>query len=163
MFIAFWVILIYWLPICYLRSLYRLWLSLFGVVWGPKALAVTMLVVNTYCLFRTGSLGGWIGLGAMAITLTVLLWYWWIEYLPPFWRKWLLPAVFGGMAGLLLLAIGLDEGVRLRVLRLFVGRGDSSNNFRINVWTSVVEMIKDHPIIGIGPGNTAFNKVIPLI
>ncbi|MGC1393494.1 MAG: O-antigen ligase family protein, partial [Coleofasciculaceae cyanobacterium] len=45
--------------------------------------------------------------------------------------------------------------------RLFVGRGDSSNNFRINVWTSVVEMIKDRPILGIGPGNSAFNKVYP--
>ena len=127
----------------------------------PKALALTMLIVNSYCLFRTGSLGGWIGLGMMVVTLTVLLWYWWSEYLPPFWRKWLLPIVFGGMVGLLLLAIGLDEAVRLRVLRLFVGREDSSNNFRINVWSSVVEMISDRPIIGIGPGNTAFNKIYP--
>lgn len=127
----------------------------------PKALALTMFVVNIYCLFRTGSLGGWIGLGMMAVTLIVLLWYWWIEYLPPFWRKWLLPIVFGGMAGLLLLAIQLDEGVRLRVFRLFVGRGDSSNNFRINVWSSVVQMISDRPILGIGPGNTAFNKIYP--
>lgn len=129
--------------------------------WGPKALALTMLIVNSYCLFRTGSLGGWIGLSAMAITLTLLLWYWWNQYLPAFWRKWLLPAVFGGMTVLLLLAIGLDEAIRLRVLRLFVGRDDSSNNFRINVWTSVIEMIKDRPLIGIGPGNTAFNKVYP--
>ncbi len=127
----------------------------------PKALALTMLIVNSYCLFRTGSLGGWIGLGMMVVTLTVLLWYWWSEHLPPFWRKWLLPIVFGGMVGLLLLAIGLDEAVRLRVLRLFVGREDSSNNFRINVWSSVVEMISDRPIIGIGPGNTAFNKIYP--
>ncbi|MEO8892533.1 MAG: IctB family putative bicarbonate transporter, partial [Coleofasciculaceae cyanobacterium] len=130
--------------------------------WGPKALAVTMLFVNSYCLFRTGSLGGWIGSGAMAISLSVLLWYWWMNYLPTFWRKWLLPLVFGSMAGLLLLAMGLDDTIRLRVLRIFVGREDSSNNFRINVWSSVIEMIKDRPIIGIGPGNTAFNKVYPL-
>lgn len=130
--------------------------------WGPKALALTMLVVNSYCLFRTGSLGGWIGLGAMTISLSVLLWYWWMNYLPAFWRKWLLPLVFGSMAGLVLLAMGLDETIRLRVLRIFVGREDSSNNFRINVWNSVIEMIKDRPIIGIGPGNTAFNKVYPL-
>ncbi|MGC1396604.1 MAG: putative bicarbonate transporter, IctB family, partial [Coleofasciculaceae cyanobacterium] len=45
--------------------------------WGPKALALTMLFVNSYCLFRTGSLGGWIGLGGVAISLSVLLWYWW--------------------------------------------------------------------------------------
>lgn len=35
-FIAFWVTRIYWRLICYLRSLYRLWLSLFGVAGVPK-------------------------------------------------------------------------------------------------------------------------------
>jgi putative inorganic carbon (HCO3(-)) transporter len=65
------------------------------------------------------------------------------------------------MVGLLLVAIQLDESIRLRVFRLFVGRGDSSNNFRMNVWASVVEMIRDRPILGIGPGNNAFNKVYP--
>jgi putative inorganic carbon (hco3(-)) transporter len=39
---------------------------------------------------------------------------------------------------------------------------DSSNNFRVQVWASVREMIRDRPILGIGPGNTAFNKVYPL-
>jgi len=48
------------------------------------------------------------------------------------------------------------------VTSMFIGRGDSSNNFRINVWTAVIDMIRDRPILGIGPGNTAFNKVYPL-
>jgi putative inorganic carbon (HCO3(-)) transporter len=129
--------------------------------WVPKALALTMVVVNSYCLFRTGSLGGWIGFGVLFVTLIILLWYWLIDYLPPFWRTWLLPIVFGSMVGLLLVAIQLDESIRLRVFRLFVGRGDSSNNFRMNVWASVVEMIRDRPVLGIGPGNNAFNKVYP--
>jgi len=129
--------------------------------WVPKALALTMVVVNSYCLFRTGSLGGWIGFGVLFVTLIILLWYWLIDYLPPFWRTWLLPIVFGSMVGLLLVAIQLDESIRLRVFRLFVGRGDSSNNFRMNVWASVVGMIRDRPILGIGPGNNAFNKVYP--
>ncbi len=129
--------------------------------WVPKALALTMVVVNSYCLFRTGSLGGWIGFGVLFVTLIILLWYLLIDYLPPFWRTWLLPIVFGSMVGLLLVAIQLDESIRLRVFRLFVGRGDSSNNFRMNVWASVVEMIRDRPVLGIGPGNNAFNKVYP--
>jgi putative inorganic carbon (hco3(-)) transporter len=45
---------------------------------------------------------------------------------------------------------------------MFVGRADSSNNFRINVWAAVLEMIRDRPILGIGPGNDAFNAVYPL-
>jgi putative inorganic carbon (HCO3(-)) transporter len=129
--------------------------------WVPKALALTMVVVNGYCLFRTGSLGGWIGLAVLLVTLIILLWYWWRNSLSPFWRTWLLPILFGSMAGLLLLAIQLDESIRLRVFRLFIGRGDSSNNVRMNVWSSVVEMIKDRPILGIGPGNNAFNKIYP--
>jgi len=52
--------------------------------------------------------------------------------------------------------------LRDRVGSMFAGRGDSSNNFRINVWMAVIEMIKDHPIWGIGPGNVAFNKIYPL-
>ncbi|HEY9742882.1 MAG TPA: IctB family putative bicarbonate transporter [Coleofasciculaceae cyanobacterium] len=129
--------------------------------WTPKALALTMVVVNGYCLFRTGSLGGWIGLAVLVVTLIILLWYWWRNSLSPFWRTWLLPILFGSMAGLLLLAIQLDESIRLRVFRLFIGRGDSSNNVRMNVWSSVIDMIKDRPILGIGPGNNAFNKIYP--
>ena len=54
------------------------------------------------------------------------------------------------------------QPVRDRMLSIFAGRGDSSNNFRINVWAAVIQMIHDRPILGIGPGNTAFNKIYPL-
>jgi putative inorganic carbon (HCO3(-)) transporter len=54
------------------------------------------------------------------------------------------------------------EPLRLRFFSIFAGREDSSNNFRINVWESVLQMISDRPIIGIGPGNEAFNKIYPL-
>ncbi|HEY9805841.1 MAG TPA: hypothetical protein V6D04_04690, partial [Candidatus Obscuribacterales bacterium] len=53
---------------------------------------------------------------------------------------------------------------------IFAGRGDSSNNFRINVWAGVIRLIQDHPdnrwlpnyILGVGPGNTVFNKIYPI-
>jgi putative inorganic carbon (HCO3(-)) transporter len=32
----------------------------------------------------------------------------------------------------------------------------------MNVWAAVIDMIRDRPIIGIGPGNNAFNKIYPL-
>jgi putative inorganic carbon (HCO3(-)) transporter len=47
-------------------------------------------------------------------------------------------------------------------MSIFAGREDSSNNFRLNVWSSVIAMIRDRPILGIGPGNEAFEKVYPL-
>jgi putative inorganic carbon (HCO3(-)) transporter len=32
----------------------------------------------------------------------------------------------------------------------------------MNVWAAVIEMIQERPILGIGPGNNAFNKIYPL-
>jgi putative inorganic carbon (HCO3(-)) transporter len=54
------------------------------------------------------------------------------------------------------------EPLRVRVMSLVAGREDSSNNFRINVWNSVLQMIRDRPWLGIGPGNSAFNLIYPL-
>lgn len=130
--------------------------------WGRKALALTMLIVNCACLQYTGSRGAMIGLVALIIVFLVLLWHWWSVYLPTFWRKWSLPIILGIPLGLLLFGLLFIESLRDRVSSIFAGRKDSSNNFRINVWQAVLKMIQDRPIIGIGPGNTAFNKVYPL-
>lgn len=130
--------------------------------WFPKALALTMFFVNTGCLVLTFSRGGLIGLVVSIFALLVLLVYWWRVQLPPFWRTWSLPILLGSMSLLLVLAVLFVEPVRDRVFSMFAGREDSSNNFRINVWAAVIDMIRDRPILGIGPGNTAFNKIYPL-
>lgn len=130
--------------------------------WMPKALALTLTGVNSACLYYTGSRGGWIGLIALAFVLLVLLIYRWSDYLPGFWRRWALPIALGGLTGLLILAVLLVEPLRDRALSIFADRQDSSNNFRLNVWAAVLEMIRDRPILGIGPGNNAFNLIYPL-
>jgi putative inorganic carbon (hco3(-)) transporter len=123
-----------------------------------KALAGLMAVMNILCLMFTYSRGGWIGLVLTLVTLAVLMGYWFHLYR----RAWVLPAVLGGLVGTILIGVVLIPPVRSRVLSMFIGRGDSSNNFRINVWTSVLDMIRHKPILGIGPGNRAFNQVYPL-
>jgi len=130
--------------------------------WVKKALASTMLIVNSACLVLTFSRGGWIGLLVAVFTAMILLVYWWSLQMPPFWRTWSLPIMLGGLLGLLVLAVLFVEPVRLRVFSIFADRQDSSNNFRRNVWDAVFEMIRDRPIIGIGPGHNSFNKVYPL-
>ena len=82
--------------------------------------------------------------------------------MPRFLEIWSLPIAVVSLAGLLIFAVVLLEPLRDRLLSIFVGRQDSSNNFRMNVWTSVFEMIRDRPILGIGPGNDVFNKIYPL-
>ncbi len=128
---------------------------------GPRALAVFMFLANTACVIWTYSRGGWLGLVMGLFAMALLLLSWWSVYFTPFWRKWAMPLVLGGLGGFLMVAVIGVPALRLRVLSMFMGRGDSSNNFRINVWTSVIEMIKDRPILGIGPGHGAFNKIYP--
>ena len=128
----------------------------------PKLLAITITLVNTACLYFTGSRGGWIAMIALVGAFLLLFFVWFKNNLSPFWRKWLLPLVFGILGGLMFAAIMSVDSLRIRVMSIFVGRQDSSNNFRINVWMAVLDMIRDRPLIGIGPGNAAFNKIYPL-
>lgn len=130
--------------------------------WLQKGVALTALLVNTYCLYATDSRGGWIALVGLLSVYLLLLYYWYRDHLPKFWRIWLLPFVFAFFAGLLLSAIAFVEPLRLRVMSIFAGREDSSNNFRMTVWAAVFEMIRDRPGLGIGPGNEAFNAIYPL-
>jgi putative inorganic carbon (HCO3(-)) transporter len=130
--------------------------------WMKKALALTMFIANGACLILTFSRGGWIGLVVGVLTAMALLVYWWSVQMPPFWRTWSLPIILATMTGLLLLAVIFVEPVRLRVWSIFADRQDSSNNFRRNVWDAVFAMIRDRPLIGIGPGHNSFNKIYPL-
>jgi putative inorganic carbon (HCO3(-)) transporter len=129
--------------------------------WVKKALALTMLIVNTACLVLTFSRGGWIGLLVALLSAIALLVYWWSLQMPPFWRTWSLPILLGGVIAILVMAVIFVEPVRLRIFSIFADRQDSSNNFRRNVWDAVFEMIRDRPIIGIGPGHNSFNKIYP--
>jgi putative inorganic carbon (HCO3(-)) transporter len=130
--------------------------------WLPKALAGLLFLLNSACLYFTDSRGGWIGMMALMVVFASLLYLWFRHALPPFWRTWLLPLVLGSFGLMLVAGFLLVEPLRIRILSIFAGRGDSSNNFRLNVWDAVFKMIQARPILGIGPGNEAFNQVYPL-
>jgi putative inorganic carbon (hco3(-)) transporter len=129
--------------------------------WLPKALALLMWGINSACLILTFSRGGWIGFVVAGFVFVLLLVHWFSIYLPRFWRIWALPIGLGATAAIVILAVIVVDPLRDRVASMFSGREDSSNNYRINVWMSVIEMIKDRPVLGIGPGNDAFNRVYP--
>lgn len=129
--------------------------------WSLKALALTMTLINTYCIYRTYSRGGWLALAMAGFVLMLLLVHWWSIHLPKVWRVLAIPIVLGMSVAVVVVAVVKVEALRERVGSIFAGREDSSNNFRLNVWAAVQEMIHDRPLIGIGPGNDAFNKVYP--
>jgi len=129
--------------------------------WLPKALAVVMTLTNTACLILTFSRGAWIGFVVGGFVLVLLVVHWLSIYLPRFWRRWAMPLVLGASAAFVVTAVLAVAPLRDRVLSMFAGREDSSNNFRLNVWAAVQDMIRARPVLGIGPGNTAFNAVYP--
>lgn len=128
----------------------------------PKLLAVTIAVTDIACLKFTDSRGGLLGLIALIAAFVVLLFIWRKSQLPTFWRRWFLPIGLGVLAFGLVLVVGLLPGIRDRFLLVFSAKGDSSSQFRVNVWKGVFNMIQARPVLGIGPGNNAFNKIYPL-
>ena len=129
--------------------------------WGPKLLAALMVVTNMACLVLTFSRGGWIGLVVALFVMAMGLLYWLLPRLPNFWQVWAFPLVLGGLVGLGVLGVVTVAPLRERVFSIFADSKDSSNNFRLNVWASVQDMIRARPWLGIGPGNNAFNQIYP--
>jgi len=127
-----------------------------------RLFAATAITIGISAVVLTYSRGGWLGLLASLAALALLISLRTGRRLPPLWRR-LLPfllLVGGGLA--LVVLVATVEPLRVRMVSLFAGRGDSSNNFRINVWLAALAMVRDRPWTGIGPGNTAFNLIYPL-
>jgi putative inorganic carbon (hco3(-)) transporter len=129
---------------------------------APKTLAVVMALANIWCMYATQSRGGWIAAVVLILVMALGIFYWISPHISPFWQIWLLPisllatvVVVGG-------AVTVVPILRERVSSIFVGRGDSSNSFRINVYQAVWQMIRKNPLLGIGYGDRVFKKVYPI-
>ena len=130
--------------------------------WILKTLAVVMVVVNTACLLVTYCRGAWIGLVVGVLVAAGLVYYWLRPRLPKFWRSWGLPIVVGSTIAVGALAILVIPSLQDRVLSIFSGSKDSSNNVRLEVWKAVSKMIHDRPLLGFGPGDRVFKKIYPI-
>lgn len=127
-----------------------------------RLFALAALALGLAALVLTYSRGAWMGLVAAAAVVGLLLALRFTQRWPPLWRRLMPLLLLGGGAALLAVLVWQVEPLRVRVLSLLAGRGDSSNNFRINVWLAALDMIQARPWIGIGPGNDAFNQIYPL-
>ena len=130
--------------------------------WIQKTLAVVMVVVDTACILVTYCRGAWIGLVVGIVVAAGLVYYWLRPQLPKFWRSWGFPIVLGSLVVIGGLAILVIPSLHDRVLSIFSGSKDSSNNVRLEVWKAVNKMIHDRPILGFGPGDRVFKKIYPI-
>lgn len=129
--------------------------------WGAKLVSALAGLAALLCLVLTFSRGGWIALAVMALVLGVLLVQWITDRLPVQARRRLVPSLFAGAVLGLVVLFWRVPVLGDRIGSIFAWRDDSSNNFRINVWTSVLDMIRDFPLTGIGPGNQTFEAAYP--
>ena len=130
--------------------------------WPRRLFALGSLGLGIVALVLSYSRGAWMGMVASLALLALLLVLRHTQSWPPLWRRLVPIVLLGGGALALVVLITQVEPLRVRVMSLVAGREDSSNNFRMNVWSSALKMIQDRPWIGIGPGNTAFNLIYPL-
>ena len=130
--------------------------------WGQRLFAAASLGLAALSTLFSYSRGGWLAMLAALGLIVLLLVLRSIRNWPPLWRR-LLPLTLLVVTGaVLVIAATQVEPIRTRFASLLAGRGDSSNNFRINVWMSAIAMVQDRPWLGIGPGNSAFNSIYPL-
>lgn len=113
----------------------------------------------------TGSRGGFLAIGTMFVCVFTFLGHliWHDAELRPF--KWMKPTwLIILLVSLLAVGGGImsSEKIRSRVVSIFAMREDSSISYRLNVYNSATEMVKDNPVVGIGPGNSTFKLVYGL-
>ena len=93
-------------------------------------------------LLLTFSTGGWLGGAVAAVVVVAAL-----------GRRWLAWQVGGALALVLVVAFVLAAAgllpERLNPLR-------QTGGFRLDLWLSSLEMVRDHPLLGIGPDNFAY-------
>jgi len=132
------------------------WISL-----GCMGAAALILVA----IILTGSRGGFLAIGGMFVCMFGYLGHlvWHDKELARF--KWMKPAwLIILLVSVLAIAGGVlsSEKIRTRVASIFAMREDSSISYRLNVYNSAMNMVKDNPVVGIGPGNSTFKLVYGL-
>ena len=137
-----------------LRRLPKLW-------WLGGLLAVSLTLMKLG-LVLTGSRGGYLALGAMAVVSYSAIGS--LGMLDPElkerpWLKrlWLLMGLLllFGVAGTLL----TNEALQMRLLSIFSFWEDSSIAYRLKVYASAWQMGLHNWLVGIGPGNATFKQV----
>ncbi|NJK35440.1 MAG: putative bicarbonate transporter, IctB family [Oscillatoriales cyanobacterium SM2_2_1] len=126
--------------------------------WSLRLLAAVVALSSIFVITQTFSRGGLLAI-AVDLAAIALLGVWWFGRTLP---GWAFPTFCGGSLATILVAAAVIPPIRQRLGSILLGTGDSSNNFRVSVWGAVLRMIQARPILGIGPGNRAFNQIYPL-
>ena len=104
-----------------------------------RTICTASLVIPVAALLMTYSRSGWVSFALAAVVFIAL------------WDKRLLPLIV--VAAVLALPV-LPESIFNRILTIG-NTADSSNRYRLYIWSAVLQMLRDYGLtgIGLGPGN----------
>lgn len=115
------------------------------------------------CLFFTGSRGGYVALiTCIVASLIIALVFYFISNTNKKKSKSRLTIIFSLLCFFIFFLIFRFPIFKERIATLFTPWSYSSNAYRLNIWLSCLEMLKDNLLIGIGPGNLTFTNVYSL-
>src|SRR5574344_1136380 len=124
-------------------------------------LATIFTALTAYTTILTGCRGAYIGLFVMIfIAFCFLGRYIWQAGSENLKRIYL--SSIGALAVFFTGLVLFVSSIRTRVISIFVMRQDSSTSFRLNVYHSAINMIKDNWLFGIGLGNQNFREIYGL-
>jgi len=138
-----------------------------GILDNKYKLAGTFFVLallTSFTLILSGCRGAYIGLVVIMICLFgFLAKFIWkdLENKKEFFKKIYL-SFLGLMVAFATSLVLFVSSIRTRVFSIFAMRSDSSTSFRMNVYQSAINMVKDNWLIGIGVGNQNFREIYGL-
>lgn len=132
----------------------------FGNLGWRKLVLLAAFLIQIPCLYFTYCRGAWIAvvIGAAVAFIACLLIFWHIFAKNALFRGLLFGSLLAGVAGAAVVVMK-SPAMQERIFSLLRGGQHSSNNFRLNVWHSSLEIIKGYALTGIGLGSKTFIKV----
>ncbi len=124
--------------------------------------SLALVLISFLTIFLTGCRGAYIAL--FIILLAIALASFQIVFkdfdskkLQLIWKSIFASGILGGICFLL-----SNHAILQRILSIFILRGDSSTSFRMNVYSSAIQMFQDNWFFGIGVGNKVFREIYGL-
>jgi O-antigen ligase len=131
----------------------------FRKVWRLASILITLLILIMIVLVQTRAV--WVGLAASFFSVAVIYIFYARKLgLPLVYRNVLMGAT---IAGIVLIGVIFsiekpkDPASLLGRIRSITDSRSQHNIHRLNIWNSTLNLIKDHPLTGVGAGNWRLN------
>ncbi len=121
-----------------------------------KVFSILTTIILITCLIFTGSRGGYIAFICQFFIFLMVLLNFAIKNLNIPRKKVIIAGTIGFILILITIILFAFPVITERLMTIFTLREHSSNSYRVNVWVSCLDMLKDNFLIGVGPGNASF-------